>query len=109
VDLNGKGPVIDRSVAWAGQPSGEHRTIERQRVRRRVHPRSEMRSKIRRRVVFACVGALVFMALGIYFVLSHRDDASGVRLTSSAARTLALAAPAIDAPAARPRSPAVAR
>jgi cytochrome c-type biogenesis protein CcmH/NrfG len=90
VDLNGKGPVIDRSVAWARQPSGEHRTIERQRVRRRAHPKSEMRTRIRRRVVFACVGALVFMALGIYFALGRGESAQGVRLSSApAARILA--------------------
>jgi hypothetical protein len=84
VDLNGKGPVIDRSVAWARQPSGEHRTIERQRVRRRTHPKGEMRSKIRRRVVYACVGALLFMALGIYFALGRAEGAAGAGLTSPA-------------------------
>ncbi|MDB4979955.1 MAG: hypothetical protein JWM82_707 [Myxococcales bacterium] len=49
-----------------------------------------MRTKIRRRVVFACVGALVFMALGIYFALGRGEGASGVRLTDApAALTLA--------------------
>jgi hypothetical protein len=90
VDLNGKGPVIDRSVAWARQLSGEHRTIERQRVRRRSRPKSEMRTRIRRRVVFACVGALVFMALGIYFALARGEGGSGAQLPSSpVVRTLA--------------------
>jgi hypothetical protein len=101
VDLTGKGPVIDRSVAWARQPdSGEYRTIERQRVRRRARPKSEMRTKIRRRIVFACVGALLFMALGIYFALGRGEGASGVRLPlASTARTLALADPAVSVPA----------
>ena len=58
-----------------------------------------MRARIRRRVVIACVGALVFMALGIYFALGRGENASGVRLTS-AARTLALAVPAVNARAA---------
>jgi cytochrome c-type biogenesis protein CcmH/NrfG len=94
VDLTGKGPVIDRSVAWAREPtSGEHRTVERQRVRRRTRPKSEMRAKIRRRVVLACVGALLFMAIGIYFALGRGEGASGDRPpTSPSARALALAA-----------------
>jgi hypothetical protein len=50
-----------------------------------------MRSRIRRRVVIACVGALVFMALGIYFALARGEGAVGGHLpASAAARTLAL-------------------
>ncbi len=76
MDRNGKGPLVDQSVAWAREPSGEHRTVERRRVRRRTRVKSEIRSRIRRRVVIVCVGALLFMAIGIYVVLG-RDGASG--------------------------------
>jgi hypothetical protein len=84
VDLNGKSPLIDRSVAWAREPSGEHRTIERHRVRRRTRAKSEIRSRIRRRVVIVCVGALLFMAFGIYFAIGREGAASGQSSVSAA-------------------------
>jgi hypothetical protein len=95
VDLNGKDPLIGRSVAWArGQSgpegSGEHRTVERHRIRRRTRVKSEMRAKIRRRVVLACVGALLFMVAGIYFVLGHEGAGSGSRMSSGGSSALAL-------------------
>jgi hypothetical protein len=72
VDLNGKGPLIDRSVDWARRPeSGEHRTVERHRVRRRTRLKSEARARIRVRVWMACIGALVVMAVGIYLALER--------------------------------------
>jgi hypothetical protein len=91
VDLNGKSPLIDRSVAWAREPSGEHRTTERHRVRRRTRARSEIRSRIRRRVVIACVGALVFMVVGIYLAIMREGPSSASSERGGAAGAPALA------------------
>lgn len=51
-----------------------------------------MRSRIRRRVVYACVGALLFMAFGIYFALG-REPASGGQLVAPRVGALACVVP----------------
>ena len=73
MELNGKAPPVDASANWTSPSIPErHRTSERHRHRRRARVHSLVRARIRRNVWLACTGALLVMALGIYFVLGRQ-------------------------------------
>jgi hypothetical protein len=89
MDLNGKSPLVDAAADWVREAVPTSRrassasssslssppSSERQRVRRRVRRGSIVRARVQRRILFACLGALLLMGTIIYFVLQH-DGAS---------------------------------
>jgi hypothetical protein len=94
VDLNGKDPLVDSSAAWAQAASGRHRISERHRVRRRARKPDDARARIRVRVWLACTGALLAMAVAIYWALGHeRSSEAGFRSAPSGLPPLTSPAP----------------
>jgi hypothetical protein len=95
VDLNGKDPLVDSSSEWlqASSSSEHRRSTERHRKRRRARRGggSAVRARIRLRMLLACTGALLAMAIVIYLAIGReRGGESGLGPAVGSGATVAL-------------------
>jgi hypothetical protein len=104
VDLNGKDPLLDESASGL-RASERSRSTERRRVRRRARVENRTQAKIRIRVWLACAGALLVMALVIYYALGREPVSEQGAVPGVGAGTVsAVSAPSGLTPASTPTS-----